>query len=57
VPTSTILVIAYHILRDRVPYRDLGRDFFDRRSKQTLAAHMKRRLEAVGYTVSPRGAA
>lgn len=26
----TILVIAYHILRDGKPFRDLGADYFDR---------------------------
>ncbi|MDA8118048.1 MAG: IS110 family transposase [Actinomycetota bacterium] len=53
----SILVIAYHILRDGVPYRDLGSDFFDRRSKDALAARMKRRLEALGYSVVIREAA
>jgi transposase len=53
----SILVITYHILRDGVPYHDLGRDFFDHRSKQALAARMKRRLEALGYTVSLQEAA
>jgi transposase len=48
----SILVIAYHILRDGVPYADLGADFFDRRAKPALATRFKRRLEALGYTVS-----
>lgn len=47
----SILVIAYHILRDGTPYHDLGSEFFDRRSKTALAARMKRRLQALGYTV------
>jgi transposase len=47
----SILVIVYHMLRDGTAYRDLGHDYFDRRSKHALASRMKRRLEALGYTV------
>jgi transposase len=53
----SLLVIAYHILRDGVAYRDLGHDFFDRRSKDALASRMKRRLESLGYTVTLEEAA
>jgi transposase len=53
----SILVIVYHILSTGVAYRDLGHDFFDRRSKDALASRMKRRLEALGYTVTLEEAA
>lgn len=53
----SILVIAYHILHNGVAYRDLGHDFFDRRSKDALASRMKRRLESLGYTVTLEEAA
>jgi transposase len=53
----SILVIVYHILSTGVAYRDLGNDYFDRRSKDALASRMKRRLESLGYTVTLKEAA
>lgn len=53
----SILVIVYHILSNGVAYSDLGNDYFDRRSKDALASRMKRRLEALGYTVTLEEAA
>lgn len=53
----SILVIVYHMLRDGVAYADLGHDYFDRRSKPALAARFKRRLEALGYSVTIEEAA
>ncbi|MBV9278690.1 MAG: IS110 family transposase [Chloroflexi bacterium] len=48
----SILVIAYHLLRTREPYRDLGVDYFDRRNREALERSLIRRLEALGNTVS-----
>lgn len=48
----SILVIAYHVLTDREPYRDLGVDYFDRRNREALERSLVRRLEALGNTVS-----
>jgi len=53
----SILVVVYHILSTGAAYRDLGNDYFDRRSKEALASRMKRRLEALGYTVTLEEAA
>ena len=48
----TILVSAYHMLKNGVAYRDLGFDYFDQRNKDALARRMTRRLQALGYKVT-----
>ena len=48
-----ILVAYYHIVRDRVPYRELGPDWLARRSSlEHRARPLTRQLEALGYTVT-----
>jgi transposase len=55
----SILVIAYHVLTKREPYRDLGTNYFDERDRQAVERRLVYRLEALGYTVSlqPPGSA
>lgn len=49
----SILVIAYHVLKDDQPYHDLGGDFFLRRQRpDILARRLVRQLEALGHRVS-----
>jgi transposase len=47
----TILVVAYHLLRDRVVFQDLGPDYFDRLDPTRLTRHLVRRLESLGHRV------
>lgn len=47
----SLLVIIYHVLRDRVPYQDLGSNFFDERDRQRVEQRLVRRLERLGYQV------
>jgi len=47
-----ILVICYHILKDKVHYRDLGPDFYEKYKKQEIAKRTVKRLEALGYKVT-----
>jgi transposase len=47
----TILVIISSVLRDRVPYRDLGGTCFDERDRQRVEQRLVRRLERLGYHV------
>jgi transposase len=54
---ASILTSAYHVLRDRVDYRDLGRDYFDRRDTTRLASRLTRRLRQLGYDVHIQKAA
>jgi transposase len=48
----TILVIAYHILKEHVQYRDLGPDFFEQRKKREIINKSIKRLEALGLKVT-----
>jgi transposase len=50
----SILTIAYHIVTNHEPYRDLGVTYFDTRARQTTERRLVRRLEALGYDVSLR---
>jgi hypothetical protein len=45
---ASMLTAAYYILRDDVPYRDLGAGDFLRRDKTKLARHLVRRLQDLG---------
>lgn len=53
----SILVIAYHLLREGTEYRDLGFDYFDRHDTARTARYLTRRLEQLGYEVTARPAA
>ena len=48
---ASILTAAYYILRDQVPYHDLGPDYFDRRDRTAVVRRLRRRIEALGYRV------
>lgn len=47
----SILVIAYHILKNRQPYHDLGANYFDERKSGAVLKNAVKRIEALGYTV------
>lgn len=46
------LVIAYHVLRHRVPYRELGADYHDRRFAERTRRRAVTALERLGYRVA-----
>jgi transposase len=48
----SILVAAYHMLRDGVPYRELGPEHFDRLATERLTCHYVHRLEQLGHRVT-----
>jgi transposase len=48
----SILVIGYHLVQRDEPYHELGADYFDRRSPETTAHRLVRRLEHLGYQVA-----
>jgi transposase len=48
----SILIMAYHMIQDRVPYHELGSDFFDKRNVQATTRRMVHRLEQLGYKVN-----
>ncbi len=47
----TILVIAYHVLSRREPYRELGARYFDERDKKRIERRLVQQLEGLGYVV------
>lgn len=55
----SILIIIYHIMKEKVPYRELGEDFFDKQNTQSLRSYYKKRFESLGYNVEikPKDAA
>jgi transposase len=53
----SILVAAWHILREGVSYRELGRDYFDRLNRDHLIRYHTRRLADLGVAVPSTRAA
>ncbi len=47
----SILVVLYHLIRDRVPYRELGADYFQRHNRAALTQKHMRALRQLGYEV------
>ena len=54
---ASMLTAIYYMLRDSVPYRDLGAGYFDRRDSTKIANRLRRRLESLGFQVSRQPAA
>lgn len=54
----TILVIAYHILKEGTIYRELGGNYYDERDRATVERRLVHRLERLGHhvTLSPAAA-
>jgi transposase len=48
----SLLVSIYYMLRNQVPYQELGPDYFDHLQAQRLERHYVRRLEALGFQVT-----
>ena len=47
-----LLVAIYHMLKERVPYREIGPAPPSEPAKRKLAERMQRKIEALGYTVT-----
>jgi transposase len=47
-----LLVIAYHMLKNRSPYKELGGDYFDLLHPEKAARRLSGRLQRMGYTVT-----
>ena len=48
----TILIICYHVLKDRKPYEELGEDYLANQKKQKSASTMITELTRLGYEVT-----
>ena len=46
-----LLIIVYHMLRDKQPYRDLGADYFDRLNPERTKRKLIRRIERLGFDI------
>jgi transposase len=49
---ASLLTSIYHMLKNGVPYEDLGPDHFHNRSRTSHAHRLVRQLENLGYTVN-----
>ncbi len=52
VGSHSLLVIMYHVLREKKPDTDLGADSFDKLATARIERHHVRRLAQLGYTVT-----
>src|SRR5512145_217543 len=48
----SILVIAYHLIDRKEPYKELGGNYFDKRNVEATAKRLTKRLERLGFQVS-----
>jgi hypothetical protein len=47
----SILKSVYHVLKDNVPYNELGAIYLERRIKEKRQKYLKKELEKMGHTV------
>ena len=47
----SILKSVYHVLKDNVPYRELGADYLNSRMEAKRKKYLKQELEKMGYKV------
>lgn len=48
----SILIIAYHLIQRKEPYKELGGNYFDKRNAEATTKRLTKRLERLGYQVS-----
>lgn len=51
---SSMLTACYHMLRDGVPYEDLGAEHFDRRDRSKAVNRLAKRIRDLGFDVELR---
>ena len=51
-----ILIAAFHLLAEGVPFRELGESFLDQQARQRTTRNLVRRLNSLGYEVLLRPA-
>jgi transposase len=51
---ASMLTAVFHIIRDRVAYRDLGAEHFTKRNQAHVAKRLVKRLEDLGFAVEAR---
>ena len=48
---ASMLTAMYHMLKNRVPYKELGLQHFDQRNRTETAHRLVRRLQQMGYAI------
>ena len=48
----SLLIAIYYIIRDRVPFIDLGEDYYNRFNKESKISMYIRKLENLGVSVN-----
>jgi hypothetical protein len=48
----SLLVIIYHVLKERTAYKDLGGDYFERRDVEKQRKRLIKQLESLGLKVT-----
>jgi transposase len=48
----SILVIAYHVIQGQTDYRELGANYYDKRSAKATVRRLTQRIEELGFEVS-----
>jgi transposase len=51
---GSMLTACYHMLRDQVPYQDLGAEHFDRRDRTKAVNRLAKRIRDLGFEVDLR---
>jgi len=47
-----MLIMSYYILKYKLPYKELGVDYLDKRRKDKIVRSHVKRLESLGYSVA-----
>lgn len=47
----SILIICYHMIKNRTRFKDLGEDFFTKQNKEALLKRHIKRIEELGYKI------
>ena len=52
-----ILIAAYHILKDKIKYKELGAEYLDQLKKEKTKNYYVKRLNDMGYNIELKEAA
>jgi len=47
----TILIMAYHIIKEQCTYKELGADYFEKLNEKAIVKRLTKRFENLGYKV------
>jgi transposase len=50
--SHTVAVNFYHMISKRIPYQELGANYFDTLDRERLTKHTVKREDALGYEVT-----